>query len=143
MKGQRVPDSDHVSRYCKPSAMEDGLPLVAAFLMRQGESYLSVNWLEYLRTRDLSSAVDMVRARFLKQSYGLKANGRFVVLNVGRCRSAALRIQRHLRIKHIPLKADDSHSGIYGMSEDGFSVATEMRALVCQDDVHPALHSQS
>lgn len=44
-----LPDTDHVSRYCKPSTVgEDGLPTEQAFSLRPGEDHLSVNWLEYL-----------------------------------------------------------------------------------------------
>ena len=48
MTGDIVPDADHVSRYCKPSAVDQrGKPMAAAFLPRSDDRFLSVNWLEY------------------------------------------------------------------------------------------------
>ena len=48
MSGPPLPDQDHVARYGKPSAMgTDGLPKVAAFELRERDSSLSVNWIEY------------------------------------------------------------------------------------------------
>ena len=53
MRGDALPDADHVSRYCKPSTVQDGKVQPNAFFFRDGEDYLSVNWLEYLKTLGL------------------------------------------------------------------------------------------
>ncbi len=65
MAASPLPDDDHVSRYCKPSAVgRDGLPLANAFELRPAckqrpaEDHLSVNWLEYFQqARDLEAAL--------------------------------------------------------------------------------------
>ena len=87
-----LPDSDHVSRYCKPSAVDErGLPLTAAFLPKQGEEYLSVNWLEYFGALNLTLAVDQVRQVFRHKNYRVRPKGPGL-----RCSTLAL---RRLRFK--------------------------------------------
>ena len=65
MNGTPVPDSDHVARYCKPSSVDEDLPVLTAFLLREGEEYISVNWLEHFGMQGLNAAVGHVRAAFL------------------------------------------------------------------------------
>jgi hypothetical protein len=52
MKGQSIPDSEHVARYCKASTIENSAVQATAFMLRTGEEYLSVNWLENLDCPD-------------------------------------------------------------------------------------------
>lgn len=138
MAGTLIPNDDQIARYCKPSCVEDGVPLVTAFLPRNDESYLSVNWLEYFRATNPSAAVDRVRDVFCKKGYGLRPNGRFAVLNVGAAKMAVYgAMRRALRIEHLPLADDDSHAGIVGYSSDDLAVALELAALVGPRDVHP------
>ena len=139
MRGQAIPDTDHVSRYCKPSVVENGLPLVGAFVPRPTEEFVSVNWLEHLGSKDLATALERVRVRFQSRSYSLRPNGRFVVLGVGRAIVAAAEIQRQIHFEHLPLQDDDSHAGILGIGEDDLAIATEIARLVGRDDVHPAI----
>lgn len=139
VRGQAIPDTDHVSRYCKPSVVENGLPLVGAFVPRPTEEFVSVNWLEYLDSENLAFALEKVRARFQSRGYDLRLNGRFVVLGVGRSRVSASEIQRQIHFEHLPLQDDDSHSGIFGIDEDDLAIAAEIVRLVGPDDVHPAV----
>ena len=84
-----LPDDDHVSRYCKPSAIaRDGLPLAAAFELRPGEDYLSVNWLEYFGASNFDAAIESVRNAFHAKGFRLKPNGRLAVLNIGTVKAA-------------------------------------------------------
>ena len=139
MSGRLIPDSDHVSRYCKPSVVQNGLPIVAAFLARPNEEYVSVNWVEYLDARDLPVAIGKVRAGFQRRGYSLRPNGRFVVLNVGSCKESATRVNQQVRFEHLPRDDDRSHAGIVGIGEDDFAVAAEITRLVAPKDVHPAI----
>ena len=139
MSGQVIPDSNHVSRYCKPSVVENNLPIVGAFLPRPNEEYLSVNWLEYLATRDLDGAIKEVRARFQGRGYRLRLSGRFVILNVGYCKESATRIRRKVQFERRPLEDDDSHAAVLGIREDDFALATEFTRLVGRRDVYPAV----
>lgn len=53
MKGDTVPDEHHITRLCGGSHVrEDGTIAATAFKPRQGEAYLSVNWLEMLGLAD-------------------------------------------------------------------------------------------
>lgn len=136
-----LPDGDHVSRYCKPSAVDEGgLPLTAAFLPKQGEEYLSVNWLEYFRAQDLTAAADQVRQVFRNKNYRLRPKGRFAVLEVGVAKTAVHEATgKNLRVSHLPVSDDESHSGIIGYNADDLAVAVELKVLVTSSDVHPAI----
>lgn len=141
MMNQSLPDGDHISRYCKPTTIdESGLPLAAAFELRQGEEHLSVNWLEYFSERDLSNAVEQVREAFSSKNYRVRSNGRFAVLNVGEAKKAVqAAIEHALRIEHLPSDNDRSHAGIFGYTANDLVVAMELKALVTSQNVHPAV----
>ena len=112
MTGDAWPSDDHVSRYCKPSAVgAAGRPLAAAFELRSKDDYLSVNWLEYFEARDLETAVDCVRSTFLEKGFRIRPNGAFAVLNVGSIETVVSdTLIGLLRIKRLPV---DDDSGIF------------------------------
>lgn len=140
MTGAALPDNDHVARYCKPSTVDQGMPLVGAFQLRSGESYLSVNWLEHGDTRDIAAAMRTVRDKFLGRGYGLRRNGRFAVLNVGSAKNAVSQALGHsLNIDHMPRDDDQSHAGIQGYQPDNLAVALELKMLITRSAVHPAM----
>ncbi len=141
MEGDPLPDDDHVSRYCKPSSVgSSGVPLASAFRLRASESSLSVNWLEALSTATTDEAVAQVRALFLARGFGLRANGRFAVLNVGAAKAVVREeLGLSLRIDHDPLPDDPSHAAITGFPADDLVVAVELTALMSQEDIHPAI----
>ncbi len=64
MSDKTIPDDDHLTRYCKPSTVDDGLPTASAFELRPGEDHLSVNWLEYFGALDVATAIQLVRRIF-------------------------------------------------------------------------------
>ena len=136
-----LPDEHHVSRYCKPTAVgRDGLPTAAAFELKPGEEYLSVNWLEYFDTPDLGVAVERVRETFRRKRYRVRRNGRFAVVNVGAALTAAAEVVgRRGRVDRIPLEDDDSHAGLFGYTVDDLAVAVELRVLIRPEHVHPAV----
>ncbi len=140
MSGISLPDEAHLSRYCRPTAVGlDGLPLAAAFQLKAGEDYLSVNWLEYFRTPDLETAVVRVREVFRTKGYRISPNGRFAVLGVGTAKEAVSAVVgRPARIDHLPLDDDASHSGIFGYRVDDLAVAAELKTLVRHEDVYTA-----
>lgn len=135
-----LPDDDHVSRYCKPTAVgRDGLPTAAAFELRPAEDHLSVNWLQYLDA-DLGIAVERVQEVFHRKGYRLRRNGKFAVVGVGPALSAvAEAIGQRGRIKHLPLEDDESHAGLFGYGAGDLAVAVELRALVRPEHVYPAV----
>ena len=141
MNGDPLPDDDHVARYCKPSSVgANGLPLASAFRLRASEDSLSVNWLEALGAASTDAAVGRVRALFVARGFGLRANGRFAVLNVGAAK-AVVRVElgQSLRIEHDPLLDDPSHAAISGFPADDLAVAVELTTLVSREDTYPAI----
>lgn len=112
----------------------------AAFIPRQDEDYLSINWLEYFGETELNAAVERVREVFHSKGFTLRPNGRFAVLNVEAAKTAVHEaVKRTLNIDHLPLSDDPSHSGILGYSSEDLAVAVELAALVTYQDVHPAV----
>lgn len=138
MLDQSLPKDDHISRYCKPSVIaQNGLPMASAFGLRQGEEYLSVNWLEYFHLTDLSIAVEKVREAFRNKGYQVRPNGRFVVLNIGEAKRMVFEgVKCVLHINHHPLANDQSHACILGYGPDDLMVAVELAALVTPQDVY-------
>jgi hypothetical protein len=138
MKGQPIPDSDHVARYCKASTVEDGELLATAFMLREADEYLSVNWLEELKSSDRVSQV-----RDLQELYARKlrvgAKARIAILNVGIVRTKVegdSGDRRLLRVLHEPEPDDPSHSGIYDIPHDDETVAELILQVVLEN--HPA-----
>ena len=82
MSGVEIDEKHHVSRYCKPLFIDDGLPSAEAFVLRDNEEYLSVNWLEYFNTPNLTQAIDCVRQVFRDKGYSVGIKGKFVSLKV-------------------------------------------------------------
>ena len=109
----------------------------AAFIPRQTENYLSVNWLEYFGENDLSAAVEQVQEIFRRKEFRMRPNGRFAVLHVGAAKMAVQEtVQRVLSIDRLPLGDDPSHAGIFGYASEDLAVAVELRAVVKRRDVH-------
>jgi hypothetical protein len=116
MKGHVVPDSDHVGRYCGARTVENGEISAAAFMLREGEEYLSVNWLEELKGPSRASQIRDLRGLYSKK-LKVGATARIAILNVGTLRTKVERESpdsRLLRVLHEPEEPDDpSHAGIY------------------------------
>ena len=111
-----------------------------AFIPRQNEDHLSVNWLEYFGETELNAAVERVREVFRSKDFTLRPNGRFAVLNVEAAKTGVLEAVRlTLNINHLPCNDDPSHAGILGYASEDLAVAIELAALVAFQDVHPAV----
>lgn len=136
-----IPDEDHVARYCKPKSVSRyGLPTALAFRLRPGETYLSLNWLEYFTEPSHESAIERVQESFHRKKYRLKRNGRFAVLNVGAAKEAVKRVVgRRGEVEQTGSDHDPSHVGLFGYTEDNISVALHLSKLVRRDQVYPAV----
>ncbi len=137
MKGDPIPDQDHISRYC--SAMhctENGQVTGTAFQFRQIEECLSVNWLEFFHLADRQEEIREVR-KVLRLKLGAKA--KIAVLNVGET-IKYVRTQspdaRNLSMLHEPEEDDPSHSGIYGFQYDDHLIADLIAEMV--QETYPA-----
>jgi hypothetical protein len=135
MKGQAIPDSDHVGRYCKASTVENGEISAAAFMMRETEEYLSVNWLEVLKSPSRVSQIRDLQELYTKK-LKVGATARIAILNVGALRSKVERESpdsRLLRVLHEPEEPDDpSHAGIYEIPHDDEIIAELIAQVVLE-----------
>ena len=141
MSGAEVDEKHHVSRYCKPRFIDDGLPVAGAFALRNNEEYLSVNWLEFFDTLKLTQAIDCVRQVFRNKDYSVGINGRFVSFKVRKLKEV---ISNHTdlspRVVRIPVENDPSHCGVYGytghISTDKL-IALKIAKLAHTGNVYP------
>ncbi len=136
MKGGRLREQDHISRYCAPKTAPDGQPTAASFMLRPTDPGLSVNWLEYFDLSDQPAQIAQVR-----QTIGLtlRANGKFAVLNVGEVIDHVEKNDpngRVLDVLHEPQEEDESHAGIYGYGIEDLLVANLIAEVVIE--IYPA-----
>ena len=115
MTNELIPEDDHVLRYCTPSKIENGFPLPIAFKLKNGEPYLSVNWVEYYKCENILTNVQKIREEFINKNYSLSKNGKFVLFHVSRTKQSIKETtDQSLCFKKIPCPDSHSHSGIYG-----------------------------
>ena len=78
--GDSIPDTDHVTHYCRPFVYPDGQFAAAAFLPRAAEPYLSLNWIEFFRAAE--DPIECIRCA-LGKKLGLSSSGCIAQFNVG------------------------------------------------------------
>lgn len=132
MLGEEIPNEDHIARYCRPMQVEDGNIQATAFMLRPGEPYLSVNWLEFLNCSDRHNEIAELRNIYSKKLNNVGQRAKLAVLNVGDMCNNVLSEStdmRHLKVFHDPVvhddpkKSDPSHSGIYNLKQDDELIA--------------------
>jgi hypothetical protein len=135
MKGDPLPSSDHVSRYCKPKTLsEAGQPLGSAFFLRKGEEYLSVSWLEHFGRLGIEELLQEVREHTVLTP---KRSARYAILNVGdTINHVNENSERKIKITHEPSNSDPSHSGIRGYSYEDEMIGDLIAEKVVS--THPA-----
>lgn len=138
MKGQIIPDSNHIGRYCSARTVDNGEITAAAFMLRKTELYLSVNWVEELKQPDRITEI-----RELQDLYSRKlkvgSTARIAILNVGAFRNKVARESsdgRLLQVTHEPEFDDPTHAGIHGIPHDDEMVAELIAESVLE--IHPA-----
>ena len=127
MTGDRLPDTDRVSRYCRPRQVLDGEPLPAAFMPRDGEEYLSVNWLEYFSASSSADQISQVRETMQSAGFRLSRNGLFAILQIGVSRAEVKdKFEVEIEFVHEPLPNDGSHAGIYGLPTHDYELLSDI-----------------
>ena len=141
MVATKVPNSDHVSRLCGASKCdEDGRPLGEAFMLRDSDSYLSVNWLERTGASSRAKQLEEVRRHLTNKDVRLPARGRLAVLHLQtlvdyvQSESVDGRVLWALHEPEFP--HDPSHSGIYGYTAEEQAIADLIAKS--DQDVYPA-----
>ena len=126
MIGDEIPDQDHVLRYVKPSLLDGTDVDGGAFVLRDAETGLSVNWLEILESAGHTDPVNEVR-RLSRIS--LASTGKFAKLSVNQIKqhvSIAANeagIFLNLNVLEAPLPGtpnsdpDPSHAEIRGLPD--------------------------
>jgi hypothetical protein len=125
MKGDKIPDQDHIARLCLPKNISDEQIQATAFIVRVGEESLSVNWLEFLKCLNRQSEIAQLR-KIYTEKLEVKARAKIAILNVGEVCNKVLTEspdRRNLEILHDPQCGDPSHSGIYNLREDDELIA--------------------
>ena len=141
MTNNDIPDNNNVARYCSPRTInEDNMPTTSAFSIRDGEEYLSVNWLEYFGKLNMSESITQLQKIFSTLDYGIKKDGRFAVLMVKDIKTVISAVSHIPQIKHIPMQDNDSHAGIY-IKINEYTVAQVLARLIKNhpENVYPAI----
>ncbi len=127
MKGNTVPDDNHIARLCLRQHVDNGQILATAFHLRSSDVFLSVNWLEYLRCTSRDKEIEEIQ-KVYSTKLTIKPGAKIAVLNVGEVREKVLtgsQDRRNLKVLHEPLPDpshpninDPSHSGIYNLKQN-------------------------
>lgn len=134
---KEISDDDHVTRYCKGNHIgTDGIPLPAAFELRDTDKYLSVNWLEYFGTSDVEENLTHVRKEFIKH-HSIATNARFAILNVKEIKSTIKKeFEIMLSIQDLQEEDNPSHASIEGYTNDE-DVLNTLSSIIEKDDMYP------
>ena len=138
MKGDPIPDPDHVSRHCSRTRIAPGGRITGAAFLPRPDECLSLNWLEHGGLSDRDSQIQQIRAALSKRR-NLGAQDKFAVINVGQVRSHVLNAttdRRNLRFLHEPIAEDFSHSEVCGFRADEPLIADLIAEMVLES--HPA-----
>ena len=127
MKGEKIPDQNHIARFCRPMQAPEGQIQATAFMLRETDkNHLSVNWLEFLNCSSRESEITKIRTIYSETFLSVGARAKIAVLNVGGVRKKVLTESpdgRNLEVLHAPLMNDPSHSGIYNLKQDDELIA--------------------
>ncbi len=126
MKGEKIPDQNHIARFCRPMQAPEGQIQATAFMLRADEESLSVNWLEFLNCSSRESEITKIRTIYSETFSSVGARAKIAILNVGEVRKKVLTESpdgRNLEVLHDPLINDLSHSGIYSLKQDDELIA--------------------
>lgn len=140
MQGDIIPDSDNIARLCMPKTVDDGVIQASAFILREDELGLSVNWLEFLECPDRATEiVEIQRVYASKLTVGRSA--KIAILNVGEIRELVYREtedNRNIEVIHAPdeLYNDPSHSEIMNLRPDNEFIAELIYEIILE--THPA-----
>lgn len=140
MKGDPIPGSDHVARFCDRkyiSESDDVEP--GAFMLRKDETYLSVQWIEHLEKPTRKDAIRAVREIF-SQHLKVRHTAKLAVLNVETTRTLVAEKSGYgIRITHQPEPDNESHGGILDTDQDADLIAELIVETI--QEIHPALES--
>lgn len=139
MNGKKIPDTDHISRYCSPIRIVDGQIQASAFVLREKDESLSVNWLESLGCTKREEEITGIREIYSK-TLNVRPSAKIAILNVGETKEYVEKESsdnRKIEVKHEPIdEIDPTHSGIYNLRPDCELIAELILQTVKES--HPA-----
>ena len=99
-------------------------------MLRMGEEFLSVNWMEHFGETDQKAQIAKIREHI---ELSLAKYGLFAVLNVGKVIDQIQRFgEKRLTILHAPTQGDPSHSGVHGYQHEDLLVAELIAEMVIE-----------
>ena len=99
-------------------------------MLRMGEEFLSVNWMEHFGETDQKAQIAKIRENI---ELSLAKYGLFAVLNVGKVIDQIQRLgEKKLAILHEPTQGDPSHSGVHGYQHEDLLVAELIADMVIE-----------
>ena len=144
MKGDPIPDTDHIARLCQPQTVPDGQIQATAFMLKLGHEGLSVNWLEFLDCSSREHEIDEIRNVYSLKFNRIGLRATIAIINVGEVREIVLtetEDNRNLEVLHDPIEddpPDPSHSEIYNLPPDDILIAEMILETV--REAYPARH---
>lgn len=140
-------DCDDVSRYCSKTRFnhDKNEPAASAFVRRPSERHPklrdpSFNRLQFYKTSNVSRAIERIRQEYEDIGFGLSRCGRFVILNVGKAKTAVTRAAGvQLSFCYDPKPKQDSHALIQGLPQDmheEYRVATILKQMVSKSEIY-------
>ena len=138
---QELEPRHHVARYCRSRLIgTDGLPIPEAFTLREGEEYLSTNWLEYFHPTDRLRQTASVRQALLDKGRTVRRTAFFLVLNAGTAIDhCSEELNREIQFVNLGEVHDPSHTGIYGYTSRDTRTAALLAESVNPSEVYPAI----
>lgn len=140
MKGDLIPESDTIARYCPVSKLseETGKPTGTAFKpserdLQSVNPHISVNWLEYFKDKKKEEQIVEIRTILSKKMNKIGNNAKLSLVKVKAIYEQFDNTEFKIRILHWPDTTDkyddQSHAGIFDI-ESNPEVIADMLALV-------------
>jgi hypothetical protein len=145
MKGDRIPETDTISRYCPYTKIsETGKPLGSAFMPRARDlesenPHISVNWLEYFKQATKQGQIQEIR-NILSIKMKVSNSAKLAILKVNDIYKQFKNSNYKPKILHWPDQteaySDPSHAGIFDIENDPDVIADMIAQIDC--DMVPA-----
>ena len=152
MIGDEVPDRNHVLRYVKPSLLDGTHVDGGAFILREAETGLSVNWLEMFENAGHTDPVNEIRRL---SRITLASTGMFAKLNVSQIKQYVsyaaneAGIFLELTVLETPLpgtpdfEPDPSHAEIHGLPDYAEDAAMLVGDLLAECILPPLIPAKA
>lgn len=117
MRGNPVPDADHVLRHCSGTAIEwtedrEAIGVTTAALYDDDPTGISVTWVESFAR---SSDPELAAIEAICATRTVRPNHRFAKFRVGLIKSAGRDAGVELEVQHNPKERNEGHSVIMGL----------------------------